>query len=162
MTEKVCPCGSGKDYLDCCGRLILNQGLPETAEQLMRSRYTAFTQNNFPYLEATYHPDTSQPYDTESNRELVKNFDWIGLEILSTENGQAHDSEGYVDFVARYKAAGSIHAIREKSHFKKLGDRWLYVSGKSLALPKKNDTKVGRNDPCPCGSGKKYKKCCGA
>lgn len=38
----------------------------------------------------------------------------------------------------------------------------LYKEQKSSTTVVRTSTKVGRNDPCPCGSGKKYKKCCGA
>lgn len=161
MSTETCPCGSNTSYQDCCGRFIEHRALPATAEELMRSRYTAFTQNNFDYLDETSHTEASQPNDTQSNRDLISNFKWVGLEIVQKEMGTESDVEGYVDFIARYQAGNNEHAIREKSLFKKDGDRWLYVNGKSLALPKKNTPKVGRNDPCPCGSGKKYKKCCG-
>ena len=125
----------------------------------MRSRYAAFAKNNFEYLAQTLHPDTTNEHDTEQNRELYSQFEWKGLEILNTEQGGENDEQGYVDFIARYNVADTPHAIREKSLFHKIDGAWLYVEGKSLQVPS-SAAKVGRNDPCPCGSGKKYKKCC--
>lgn len=156
-----CLCGSGKQFDICCGPYISGATLPATAEQLMRSRYTAFCRHDWNYLRATCHPDGPQLGQDPEQGGVNAQLEWTGLEVLTTEAGAPTDDDGVVDFVARYRAAGSPHALREKSIFKKHGGRWLYFSGKNLALPKSNDSKVGRNDPCPCGSGKKFKKCCG-
>jgi len=157
----TCPCGSQKPYEECCSPLHQHSSLAKTAEQLMRSRYTAFAKANHEYLEQTNHPSSIHKYDTPDNRTIASNLEWIGLEILATENGQETDEQGIVDFIARYSVHGNIHSIRERSTFIKEDGRWWYLDGKSLQLPKKNTDKPGRNDPCPCGSGKKYKKCCG-
>ncbi|MDH5544315.1 MAG: YchJ family metal-binding protein [Gammaproteobacteria bacterium] len=156
---ELCPCGSKKPYDKCCGLYHTGEQHPATAEHLMRSRYSAFAKNDFDYLNRSTH-ESAEQYDTPHNRQLYSQFEWVGLEILSTEKGTIDDNEGYVDFVASYRVGGGDHTIREKSYFRKQGGRWLYFSGKSLQAPKKKDERVGRNDPCPCGSGKKYKKCC--
>ena len=139
----------------------------------MRSRYTAFAQKNWEYLVLTSHP--------EENKEMAKlgptlvedGVDWKKLEIVSTRAGCREDSEGQVDFVAYYIKDGIEQTMRESSRFYKINGRWVYsrkdstlppTSVSPQAKPKtfvRDKVKVGRNDPCPCGSGKKYKKCCG-
>jgi len=83
---------------------------------------------------------------------------------LATEGGEAGDDEGFVEFRAVFsEAGGEDMAHTERSRFVKEGDRWYYVDG-LLPTPvtyRREEEKVGRNDLCPCGSGKKYKKCCG-
>ncbi|MDH5218203.1 MAG: YchJ family metal-binding protein [Gammaproteobacteria bacterium] len=158
--QNNCPCGSGLDYEKCCGTFHQGKGNAKTAEALMRSRYAAFAKNNFDYLSQTNHEEVKNENDTEQNRELYKKFEWLGLSILDTEKGQADDHEGFVDFTAKYRVAGGEHTIREKSYFIKQDDKWYYVQGKSLQAPQAKTNKLGRNDPCSCGSGKKYKKCC--
>ena len=159
----TCPCGSGKTYADCCEPFISGQALPQTAEQLMRSRYSAYANVNMDYLHETLHPDHRQDHDREAARKWAEESDWLGLTIIATEQGQAGDDAGSVEFRASYREKGRNHVLHEISQFQKLEGRWYYVDGQH---PKpatvRKDQKVGRNDPCPCGSGKKYKKCCGA
>ena len=85
------------------------------------------------------------------------------LEIVGTERGGAEDDEGYVSFVARYSANGQACEHREKSYFKKIDGAWRFIDGEIEKNKPfhREEPKIGRNDPCPCGSGKKYKKCCG-
>ena len=163
MSESVqhCVCGSDKPSAACCDRFLSGSAVPETAEQLMRSRYVAFCNHHWTYLAQTCHPDHPQAQLDPNGAGVNKELRWVSLQILATERGATHDTEGYVDFIARYHIAGVAHAMREKSHFMKYLDRWCYVGGKSLALPKNNASKISRNDLCPCGSGKKFKRCCG-
>lgn len=117
-----CPCGSGKSYDLCCG-LFLSGELPGTAEQLMRSRYTAFTQNNEAYLLQSWHRNTRP-----QNLNLVdqKNIKWVGLKILRHE---ADDSRATVEFIARYKVNGKAEKIHESSRFVKEQGQWFYLDG---------------------------------
>jgi SEC-C motif-containing protein len=156
----LCPCGSGKSFDQCCQPYHGGEIAP-TAEALMRSRYSAFATQKMAYLDETYHPSvrTESSGTLEESAMAVK---WLGLEILSTDAGGEDDNEGFVDFVAKYQQKGHQHAMRERSRFVKEDGRWYYVDGETKALPIKAAEKVGRNEPCPCGSGKKYKKCCGA
>ena len=89
---------------------------------------------------------------------------WLGLEILATERGGADDPEGIVEFRARYRdPKGALHLHHERSRFRRRDGRWVYVDGMTPpAAPVRRADAPGRNDPCPCGSGKKYKRCCGA
>ena len=161
MTD--CPCGSGLDYAICCEPCISGAAPAATAVALMRSRYTAYVKNEIPYLGETLHPQHRSDWDADATRKWSENAEWNALEILSTQAGEADDEEGLVEFAALYREDDLDKRHHETSHFSKHNGRWYYVDGE---LPKpsthRNETpKVGRNDPCPCGSGKKYKKCCG-
>ena len=122
-----CPCESGLDYDLCCGRFIDEGALPETAEQLMRSRYTAFTLDRISYLEKTWHPAT-RPASIETDNKMR----WLGLKIRRTENGGVDDDEGVVEFVARYKIDGRGYRLHEISRFARENGQWLYVDGEMV------------------------------
>ena len=87
---------------------------------------------------------------------------WLGLEVRETERGGPDDEDGFVSFSAKYQLGNQVHYLNERSYFKKLDGRWLYVDGETKFTSAAVSQKVGRNEPCPCGSGKKYKKCCGS
>jgi SEC-C motif-containing protein len=109
-----CPCGSQKSFGDCCGRYLSRSSVPETAEQLMRSRYCAFLLEDSDYLLHTWHHD---------ERPTVLNFEsdikWLGLKVKETKAGTKHDSEGWVHFIARYRQQGKGSRIDEYSYFTK-------------------------------------------
>ncbi len=153
----ACPCGSNNELAVCCSRFISGNEIPQTAEELMRSRFTAYSQNKLAYLEKTYHVTTRTSYKGFD----ADNINWINLEILEIEGGKPDDNTGTVDFIAHYETHNTKHAMREKSSFIKENEHWFYLDGKAKPLPTRNTAKTGRNDPCICGSGKKYKKCCG-
>ena len=170
---KDCPCGSDFPFTDCCGPMIRGTGFPDTAEDLMRSRYTAFAQKNWEYLVITSHPEEKKEMAKLGPALVEEEVDWKKLEIVGTRAGGSNDSEGQVDFVAHYVKEGSEQTMRESSRFYKINGRWVYsrkdstlppVAASTRKKPKtfvRDEAKVGRNDPCPCGSGKKFKKCCG-
>jgi SEC-C motif-containing protein len=160
----TCICGKGESLETCCGPYLKGTAQPETAEALMRARYAAYALGEIDYILTTHDPDTAKEVDRESTEAWSKSSTWLGLEILGTEKGAAADSEGAVDFVARYKLQGVTVSHRERATFRKLEGRWVFIDGKEITPPpvKRAGPAVGRNDPCPCGSGKKYKKCCGA
>ncbi|MGD8236626.1 MAG: YchJ family metal-binding protein [Chromatiales bacterium] len=122
-----CPCESGLDYDSCCGRYIDGGESPETAAQLMRSRYTAFTLGEIPYLQRTWHPST-RPSSVQTDDKVR----WLGLKIKRTGQGGADDVEGIVEFVARYKVDGRGHRLHEISRFVKENGQWFYVDGELL------------------------------
>lgn len=158
-----CPCGNTKSLDECCGPLVKGESFAETAEALMRSRYTAYTTQEVDYIIATHEPDSRDTVDRDGALKWSEEATWDGLEIVSTEAGGAADDEGMVEFIARYSMEGAGFAHHEKSTFTKIDGRWYYKDGEMIKQqPVRRDTpKVGRNEPCPCGSGKKYKKCCG-
>ena len=157
---KTCPCKSGLSYAECCEPLIRGERRAETAEQLMRSRYAAYVNVETDYIFETTHPAHREGYDHEGTRRWAEGADWEGLEILSSEGGP-DDAEGRVEFIARYREKGAKKAHHELAEFKKEEGRWYFTDGKGAPQKPLVSTKVGRNDPCTCGSGKKYKKCCG-
>lgn len=156
MTDFPCPCGQPFSYADCCGRYHHRQALPETAEQLMRSRYSAFALALADYLLATLHPARHGANEREALLNSFRNTRWEGLQIISTSAGCAGDTEGTVEFVAHFRQGSQVGQLHERSRFLRVDQQWLYVDGDMLParLP-------GRNDPCWCGSGKKFKKCHG-
>ena len=157
-----CICGSGLSFEKCCGQYIDGKAAP-TAEALMRSRYTAYTQKNSSYLLATWDPATwPGKLDFDSDGPIR----WLGLQVLSSAGGGPKDRTGTVEFVARFEVEGRPGEMHERSTFRKDNGRWLYVDGETpetaIKTVQRSGAKVGRNDPCPCGSGRKYKKCCAA
>jgi len=159
----ICPCGRGPVLADCCGPYIKGTKRPATAEDLMRSRYSAYVVQDVDYVINTHSPETVDSVDRDGAQSWSQEAEWKGLEIISTEKGQAGDDEGTVEFVARYVLEGELHTHHERSRFQRLDGVWHYVDGEMIkpAPIIRSSPKVGRNDPCPCNSGKKYKKCCG-
>ena len=155
----LCFCGSGMPFEGCCGRYLSGEESAPTAQALMRSRYTAYVRGDMAYLERTWDPATRPPALGSS----ADSPEWLGLEIVSTHGGAPDDGEGTVEFVARYRDHGVEGRLHEVSRFRSENGAWLYVDGRvSDAANARATPKVGRNDPCPCGSGRKFKKCCGA
>ncbi|WP_114392396.1 YchJ family protein [Oleisolibacter albus] len=157
----ACPCTSGRAFDDCCGPYLAGTAVPPTPEALMRSRYAAFTQANVDYLEQTLLPETRADFDRKQAEEWATGSQWTGLEIRSTEGGKPGDEEGWVEFVAHFRIQNKDYVHHESSRFQQRDGRWWYVDGIMGPRPR-SVQKIGRNDPCPCGSGKKYKKCHGA
>ena len=158
-----CPCGSGAPLNACCKPLLDGTTKAPTAEALMRSRYTAYTLQDIDYLASTLDPDELRDFDRATTEEWARDSTWMGLEIVKTSAGSGNDKDGTVEFKARYERAGAMHEHHEVSRFRNMGGRWLYSGGKDVGPVqfKRDAPKTGRNEPCPCGSGRKYKKCCG-
>lgn len=166
-TPNDCPCGSSSPYEMCCGMYHHNPLTAPTAEALMRSRYAAFVLKDFDYIAQTQQleSDPNQTVEDIANRNA--NTQWIQLEITDTENGGTKDKTGMVAFNAHFKEGKHIGRLSERSLFKKVKGVWYYLSGEhevktNTPLVKKPEMNLGRNDPCYCGSSKKFKKCCGA
>jgi len=157
-SSDLCPCGSGKKYSTCCEPFISGRELPANAESLMRSRYVAYSQKNNQYILDTWHASTRPDDPTPAEH---YNVEWLGLQILGTEHGGENDERGIVEFRARYRVKGKTSGLDESSEFIKENGRWYYVDGTTIKPQLTSHLKIGRNDPCPCNSGKKYKKCCG-
>lgn len=126
----------------------------------MRSRYTAYVLRNEDYLLSTWDPAT-RPDSLSLSQDRTE---WIGLRILDRSAGGEEDTEGRVRFVASFRSNGAERELREDSRFRREDGRWLYIDGETATrgVSAVAPAKAGRNDPCPCGSGKKYKRCCGA
>lgn len=156
-----CPCVSGSDYADCCEPIITGEKPAETAEQLMRARYAAHVKVEVDFLFDSTHPDYRQGYDHKGTRTWAENSEWHGLEILETVQGGPQDEEGEVMFVARFRDEAGLRSHHERGQFKRKDKRWLFTEGIMVKSQPLSVSKIGRNDPCDCGSGHKYKKCCG-
>jgi SEC-C motif-containing protein len=156
-----CPCGLPRSFEECCGPIIAGQPAA-TAEALMRSRYTAFVRREMAHLEATLAPEKMDEFDRAEVEASAADLTGLGLEVRATSDGGEGDQIGSVEYVARFKIRGQTHAHHELATFRRDQGRWVYADGQinPKSAPRHSD-KVGRNDPCPCGSGKKYKKCCG-
>lgn len=120
----------------------------------MRSRYCAFVIRNSDYLLRTWHADTRP-----EQLQLERDVSWFGLEIVASDAGGPGDSDGRVEFIAQFNGHDRLQYLHERSRFVRENGRWFYLDGEILPPP--TARKIGRNAPCPCGSGKKYKRCCG-
>jgi SEC-C motif-containing protein len=125
----MCPCGSGLAGDACCARYHRGEAAP-TAEALMRSRYTAYVTGEIDYLVETHDPATRASLDRDSIAAWSRETEWLGLEIVATEYGAASDARGVVEFIARGTTRGKPFAQRERSRFRKVDGRWVYVDGK--------------------------------
>jgi SEC-C motif-containing protein len=157
-----CPCGSGLDYSACCEPYISGAKDAPTAEALMRSRDSAYAVHNVDYIVKTCDPEGKEKIDLKQTRDWSEKSNWLGLKILSVSAGGPADNEGVVEFEASYERDRLKDVHHEKARFKKKNGTWYYEEGD--IVPKtvvRAGPKVGRNEPCPCGSGKKYKHCHG-
>lgn len=124
MRPDSCPCGSGRELADCCGRYLEGAEVPDTAEALMRSRYTAYVLGREEYLLETWRPATRPASLRLVDEPRPK---WLGLEVRRHE--QQDEAHAIVEFVARYKVGGRAHRMHEVSRFVREGGRWYYVDG---------------------------------
>lgn len=125
----------------------------------MRSRFTAYAQRNAAYLLASW-DKTKRPAEIDFTQETAE---WQKLQILSIKKGAARDSKGLIDFKAFYQQDGEAYFMHEISRFSKIGQHWFYLDGVIKAVGKVSSaTNLGKNAACGCGSGKKFKRCCGA
>jgi SEC-C motif-containing protein len=148
----LCPCGSGEDFSQCCQPVLAAHSAAKTAEQLMRSRYTSFVLKHTKHLLRSWQEQT-RPAVIQEDEPAIQ---WLGLEIDQCERGSAQDTEGMVSFSARFLCSGTLCQLSERSRFVKEDGLWFYLDGESSS----HTRKVAKNEPCPCGTGKKFKRCC--
>lgn len=189
MIDKLlCPCGSQKNYSECCGPLLSGEKFAATPEALMRSRYTAFAEKNIDYLFSSMTPELQQETDREDMQDFADEVSaWVKLEVMNAPAPQG--DHGTVEFSAYFMYEDQQQRIHENSEFVKKDGQWFYAGHQHQCgshdhdddyeddddhehvhdehcghhhhhEPYRADIKIGRNEPCPCGSGKKYKKCC--
>lgn len=158
--EQPCCCGSTKTFASCCGSLLSGERKPGSAEELMRSRFSAHVVRDDLYLHRTFLPTAKKPFKPEDG---ASSLSWTRLVVHSHETGPAAD-QAFVEFSAYYFDEDSPEmVIQERSEFKKVDDQWYYSRHvRSGPPPVRVAVKAGRNDSCPCGSGKKFKHCCGS
>ena len=148
----LCFCGSQTPFGQCCEPILANPSLALSPGSLMRSRYTAFVLGKTDHLLATWAPQTRPEGLDLSNRGIK----WLGLEVHEEHTDALDNTVGEVEFTASYIDRDQLTALRERSRFIRQDGQWYYHDGK----PEISATKIGRNSPCPCGSGKKFKRCC--
>jgi SEC-C motif-containing protein len=161
VANDSCPCGSGALERACCAPIIAGAPAP-TAVALMRSRYTAYVRGEIDYIVSSHAAATRDQIDRPAATAWSRDTTWLGLEIIATERGGPNDTDGVVEFIVRGVTHGKPFAQRERSRFSRVDGNWFYVDGKATAEPARREATPGRNDPCPCGSGMKYKRCHGA
>ena len=149
MSDVMCPCGSSIEFFKCC-EPYLNDKVPcTTPEQLMRSRYTAFSLNYPDYLLHTSSIQLKAELSRQSLVDTIEVFSFIKLEVIETK-------DNFVTFHAHLLNDNEYHQLKETSTFVQEQGLWKYDSGKLHDIP---TVKLSRNDLCPCGSNKKFKKC---
>lgn len=167
----ICPCRSTDQnqklaYENCCQPYVEKKKKAPTAESLMRSRYSAYVVKNINYIDETQITLDNETFNKEEALKWADSSEWMGLDIRKTTKGESNDNTGTVEFVAHYKdkESGTELHHHETSLFQKKDGEWKFREGQIHgAQPvKRLEPKIGRNDPCSCGSGKKYKKCCAA
>jgi len=151
LLDSACPCQSNKSYKDCCGRFHTHAQFPETAEQLMRSRYAAYVLKNVPYIVETTVPSQQGLLNVQAIQAWAEETQWLGLKILNTESLTKNQSA--VEFHAVFQGEEGEQTHHEWSIFVKIDGRWYFVDP-TVPLPT-------MKQPCVCGSGKKFKHCCG-
>jgi SEC-C motif domain protein len=162
------PCDDAEALKNYCAPFLSGQKKPETAAELMASRYVAYTVSDIDYLMNTLVQRNRSQADRKSAEVWSKSATWLGLEIVSTEAGGANDQTGVVEFKARFKVGGQETVHHERAEFERVNGQWLFADGKLVGengaprVPFRHETpKQGRNDQCACGSGLKFKKCHG-
>ncbi len=161
MSDKLCPCGTGKNYSECCEPIIKQTEKASGPEALMRSRYTAYALGEILWLRDSLEESQRKDFDEKGARSWSKQSEWLGLKIVQ-EKIDEEKNKGLVEFTAKYKQNGVAREHHEVSEFVRKNGEWFLTEGTMIKPePVRSEKTVGRNDPCPCGSGKKYKKCCG-
>jgi len=163
MSENDCPCSSGQPFEECCEPYLLGRLPAPTAEALMRARYSAYALASIDYLYKTSGPRVRKEFDAAGSKKWSESADWTGLEVLSVAGGGEQEDTAHIEFIAHYTVKETHFDHHEHADFGRVDGEWRFLDGKVLGPdPVRRDTpKIGRNDPCGCGSGKKFKKCCG-
>ena len=159
VLPEACLCDSGLDYNNCCGPFHSGSTIPSTALALIRLRFSAYVLRNADYLATTW-DDSKRPAKIDFSKETAI---WQNLLIVANKKGQPADSKGIVEFKAFYQQDGEDCFMHEISRFVKIAGRWVYLDGTIKAAGKVTlPANEGKNAPCSCGSGKKFKRCCGS
>ena len=126
---QTCPCSRDTPYSGCCQPLHLGKLRAQTAEQLMRSRYSAYALKIIDYLVDTTHPDKRSQSLAQSISAWAERVKFYRLEIISTQLGLVTDKIGKVEFIAHYRQEGVNHQLHELSRFRRFREHWVYLDG---------------------------------
>ena len=160
---KECPCASKKPFSACCEPYLTGKAAAPTAEALMRARYSSYATGEIDFIEKSQAPEGRALFDRAASEKWAKESVWKGLTVVSTKDGGPGDETGVVSFTAAYSQDGRDYEHQEIAFFRKEGSNWFFIEGKppKPEMMVKTGPDLGRNDPCHCGSGKKFKKCHG-
>ncbi len=153
-----CPCSSERTFALCCEPILA--GTPAASpEALVRARYTAFVKKDFDFIERTHAPEVRDDFNRAEAARLADEVEWDYLRIHSAKD---YGTLGEVEYVVSFRKEQKPIKGATTSKFRKENGEWFYVSSKPAPhiANLRITPKVGRNDVCPCGSGRKYKKCC--
>lgn len=165
-----CYCGMARPYQECCQPYHLGTKPAATAEQLMRSRFSAYFLQLVPYIAKTYYPAQQSADAIVEIADFARHARFVSLEVLSADSHTSVDPKlfsplaaaaatfetSFVHFKVSFLLADKLHLLEEHSRFVREQQEWRYVDGVLLPHPVH---KIGRNDSCPCASGKKFKAC---
>lgn len=148
----MCPCQSGNFYQNCCAPLHQKIINAKTAEQLMRSRYTAFVFQDIDYIVSTTVPNQQNLLDKNGLIQWAEHTQWCGLEIISHQP-YLTKRHSVVEFKAQFMTGQGICIHHERSLFVNIKQHWYFVDP-TVTLPTMKEA-------CICDSGRKFKYCCG-
>ncbi|WP_151798071.1 YchJ family protein [Acinetobacter bereziniae] len=151
MSNLFCPCGSAQ-YSQCCQPLHSGQKKAQTAEQLMKSRYSAFAKQEIAYIVATTALGQQQALDVQAIVAWSKSNHWLKLEVVQAKE-KLDKNHAQVEFKAHFHDGQQTQIHHEVSHF-------VYHVGQWYFLDPTTDQQVTMKQPCICGSTKKFKQCC--
>ena len=124
-----CPCGQGL-YINCCQPLHLKQQFAEHAEQLMRSRYSAFALQKIDYIVETTALGQQSMLDRVAIADWSQSNQWLKLEVLQHQP-KLDKTHALVEFKAHYcdqnQDAKQQHIHHEISHFFLHQQRWYFM-----------------------------------
>ncbi|MEA1983719.1 MAG: YchJ family metal-binding protein [Campylobacterota bacterium] len=143
----MCICGNLTPFEECCAPLISHQCQPETPQQLMRSRYSAYVKSDAKYLVFSSVCENQTEEDMVDIENFSSQVEWLKLDVINAIDER-------VEFKAYYRDKDGVQVLHEKSNFVLVDGVWKYKDGALY------NSKIERNEPCPCASGKKFKKCC--
>jgi SEC-C motif-containing protein len=134
---------------------------PKSPKKLLEARYQAFVDGNIDYIMNSHHPETRESLDRAAVTNWSKDSNWMGFKI---EDERKDGKTVFITFSVRYEKNMETTDHREIAEFRKEDGKWYYYDSEfpTPETLRREEPKVGRNDPCHCGSGKKFKKCHGA
>lgn len=134
---------------------------PKSPKELLEARYQAFIRGDIDFIVESHHPELRSQLDRDSLVSWSRESEWKGLKIFEMEE---KENRAFLDFSVRYQRNFEVIDHRERAEFRKDDGRWFYYDSEFVKPEsvRRDGEKIGRNDPCSCGSGKKFKKCCGA
>ena len=154
-----CYCCSNKLFSQCCQPFVEGMHLPQTAEQLMRSRFTAYAIHRYDYVLNTYSREKRSKLSASQLEESAAGAVWFALSVMPSQTVSLDNESDMVEFTAYYFEGKSLFQLHETSSFIKEEGSWRYHDG--VLADDCGKVKYGRNLPCLCNSGKKFKQCCG-